>query len=162
MILTVPPFIFFPCTNKPALAMDSQLQVLYTRLFVFKEKGERVGIFPVYDCCHSYKAFIHLSKFCIFLLALVSFLVAMIWKKENDPDKSNLREKDFILIQGTACQWGGHSSKSWKGLMSLHPRPGRKSGGRMDASIRLTLCTLTVSFLTIRHEILTFPSLQSF
>lgn len=58
--------------------MDSQLQVLCTHLFVFKEKDERVGIFPVYDSCHSYKAFIHLSKFCIFLLVLVSFLVAMI------------------------------------------------------------------------------------
>lgn len=83
VILTVPPFIFLPCTNKPASAMGSQLQVLCTRLFVFKEKGERVGIFPVYDCCHSYKAFIHLSKFCIFLLVLVSFLVAMIWKKKK-------------------------------------------------------------------------------
>lgn len=58
--------------------MDSQLQVPWTCLFVFKKKDERVGIFPVYERCRGYEAFIHLSKFCIVLLVLVSFLVAMI------------------------------------------------------------------------------------
>lgn len=103
------------------------------------------------------------ASFCLswFLFLLLWFEKKKKWN-ENYPDKSNLREEDFILVQCTACQRGGHSSKGWKGLMSLHPRPGRKSGGRADASIPLALSTLTVSFLTTKHEILTSPSFPSF